>query len=139
MSVATAVGGAALVLAMPWLLGACAGQGGTTGERVGGKAAAAVETAAGAGAGAQTPAAAEVPAGYVKAEFAVEGMTCGGCALATKMALRKLDGVIAADASFDEATGAGRAWAVYDPARVTPEQLSSTIRGLGYTPAPLGG
>lgn len=139
MKVATRVAVPALVLAAASLLGACGGRGSGTGGAVAEENEAAVTTADGAGLGAVAPAAAEVPAGYVKAEFAVDGMTCGGCALATKMALRRLEGVIDADASFDEATGAGRAWAVYDPARVTREQLSSAIRGLGYTPSPLEG
>lgn len=69
-----------------------------------------------------------------RAEFDVEGMDCGGCIIATRMALRKLDGVVEADASYDEGTGGGAAWARYDPARVTPERMMSAIRDLGYTP-----
>lgn len=69
-----------------------------------------------------------------RAEFDVAGMDCGGCVIGTRTALRKIDGVMHADANYDEATGEGGAWAVYDPARVTPERLMSAIRELGYTP-----
>lgn len=69
-----------------------------------------------------------------RAEFDVEGMDCGGCVIGTRMALRKLDGVVEADASYDESTGGGAAWARYDPATVSPEQMMTAIRELGYTP-----
>lgn len=70
------------------------------------------------------------PAGLVRAEFKVEGMTCGGCAIGTQMALEKLEGVEDAGASYEES----RAWALYDPAKVTPERMMAAIRELGYTP-----
>lgn len=79
---------------------------------------------------AETPAAAEL----TRADFGVEGMDCGGCVIGTRMALRKLDGVVEADASYDEVTGEGAAWARYDPSNVTPEQMMAAIRDLGYTP-----
>lgn len=68
------------------------------------------------------------------AEFDVEGMTCGGCALATELALKKLDGVARADARYDERTGEGRCTVEYDPARVGPERMIAAIRDLGYEP-----
>lgn len=68
------------------------------------------------------------------AEFAVDGMTCGGCALATEVAVRKLDGVTSADASYDEESGAGRCTVEYDPATVTPERIAEAIRGAGFQP-----
>lgn len=81
----------------------------------------------------------EVPQGYARAVFAVDGMTCGGCAIATKMALRKLDGVVEASTAFDENTGEGSAWAIYDPNRIQPDRLMAAIRQLGYSPTPVEG
>jgi copper chaperone CopZ len=75
-----------------------------------------------------------VPAGLVRADFDVQGMDCGGCVIATRAALRKLEGIEQADASYDDATGKGTAWALYDPAKVTPERMMEAIRELGYTP-----
>lgn len=69
-----------------------------------------------------------------RAEFDVAGMDCGGCVIGTRTALRKIDGVRQADATYDESTGEGTAWAVYDPAIVTPERLMAAIQELGYTP-----
>lgn len=70
------------------------------------------------------------PVELVRAEFHVEGMTCGGCAVGTRAALRKLTGVTDAGASYEDS----RAWAAYDPARVRPEGMMAAIRELGYTP-----
>jgi copper chaperone CopZ len=64
----------------------------------------------------------------------VAGVDCGGCVIGTRAALRKLEGVQQADASYDDATGKGTAWALYDPAKVTPERMMAAIRELGYTP-----
>lgn len=75
-----------------------------------------------------------VPAGLARVEFAVQGMTCGGCAVGTRAVLKKLDGVQDADANYEQST----AWAVYDPKTVTPEQMMNAIRELGYTPAVKG-
>lgn len=69
-----------------------------------------------------------------RAEFDVAGMDCGGCVIGTRAALRKIDGVTQAGATYEEATGEGTAWAVYDPAKVRPERLMEAIRELGYTP-----
>lgn len=106
-------------LAIALLLGAC-------GDAAKGPAA---EPAAGATA-TQTGTTAQL----VRADFAVEGMDCGGCVIGTRAALRKLDGVEQADASYEDATGRGTAWAMYDPTKVTPERLMAAIRELGYTP-----
>lgn len=78
-----------------------------------------------------------VPAGLARADFDVEGMDCGGCVIGTRAALRKLDGVRTADATYDDATGRGTAWALYDPAEVSPERMMAAIRQLGYTPTPV--
>ena len=82
--------------------------------------------------------AAAIPAGLAKAAFDVEGMTCGGCVLGTRIALAKVPGVRSADAAYDEKTKKGTAWAIYDPAQATPAQLMAAIKKLGYEPTPVG-
>ena len=85
------------------------------------------------------PDSAAIPAGLVKAAFTVDGMTCTGCILGTRMALGKVAGVTKADAAYDEKTKKGTAWAIYDPGAATPAQLMAAIRKLGYEPTPIGG
>ena len=85
------------------------------------------------------PDSAAIPAGLVKAAFSVDGMTCTGCVLGTRMALGKVAGVTKADAAYDERTKKGTAWAIYDPAVAKPAQLMAAIRKLGYEPTPIGG
>jgi copper chaperone CopZ len=84
------------------------------------------------------PDSAAIPAGLVKATFDVEGMTCGGCVLGTRLALARVAGVRSADAAYDEKTKKGTAWAIYDPALATPAQLIAAIKKLGYEPTPIG-
>ncbi len=60
----------------------------------------------------------------------IEGMTCGGCAIATRAALRKLDGVGNAEVSYDK----HRAIVTYDPAKVTLARLLRAVREAGFTP-----
>ena len=105
------------------LLGACSDDG------------AELNASAPAAGAAATPAPA-APVGLVRADFHVAGMDCGGCVLGTRAALKKLEGVHNADASYDDTTGKGAAWALYDPAKVTPERMMAAIRELGYTPTP---
>jgi copper chaperone CopZ len=112
----------AAVAALP-LLSACSDDG-----------AAANASAGAAEATAADEAGRRAPAGLARAEFDVAGMDCGGCVIGTRAALRKLEGVQQADASYDGATGEGTAWAIYDPAKVTPERMMEAIRTLGYTP-----
>ena len=64
----------------------------------------------------------------------MKGMDCAGCVIGTRAALKRLDGVREAGASFGSLE-ASPAWAVYDPARVTSERMMAAIRELGYTPA----
>lgn len=107
-----------------------------SGENGGGRDAATDGQEERAAAGAERPQAADAaPAGLATAEFDVEGMTCGGCALATEMAVKKLDGVASADAQYDEATGEGRCTVEYDPDRVTTDQIAAAIEEAGFTPA----
>ena len=93
------------------------------------------DSAAGVSAGPQSTAA--TPAQLARADFAVQGMDCGGCVLGTRAALRKVAGVQQADAAYDDATKTGTAWALYDPAKTNPEQLITAIGTLGYTATPM--
>lgn len=58
----------------------------------------------------------------------VKGWTCGSCAGATKIALKKLDGV------SDVKTDAEKMQAVvcYDDSRVTPDAMVAAVAKLGY-------
>ena len=60
--------------------------------------------------------------------FAVKGWTCGSCASATRIALKKLDGVedVTTDLDKMEAT------VTYDDARIAPEKMVQAIEKLGY-------
>lgn len=60
--------------------------------------------------------------------FEVNGWTCGSCAAATRIALKKLDGVI------DVRTDAEKKEAVvtYDDSKVTADRMAQAIEKLGY-------
>lgn len=60
--------------------------------------------------------------------FVIKGMTCGGCEIGVEIALRQLDGVRSADASYHE----GTATVSYDPEKICPEQIVAAIEKLGY-------
>lgn len=68
------------------------------------------------------------------AEFSVEGMTCGGCAIATELSVKKLEGIRSVDASYDERTGAGRATVEYDTDLVEIDAIAEAIREAGFEP-----
>lgn len=53
----------------------------------------------------------------------VEGMTCGGCEAAVKMAAKSVAGVKAVSASHQK----GVAEVTYDPSRTTPEAIAKAI------------
>jgi mercuric transport protein len=65
----------------------------------------------------------------------VEGMTCGGCAIAARKVLERLDGVTKAEVSYEKQ----RAVVTYDPERVTVEQMIAAVKKLGYTATVLAG
>lgn len=69
------------------------------------------------------------------AEFDVDGMTCGGCAIATEMAVKKLDGVESADAEYDEEADEGRCTVEYDPSAVDTDRIAAAIEEAGFTPS----
>lgn len=58
----------------------------------------------------------------------VEGMTCGGCTLATRKVLTRLDGVERAVVTYEPP----RAVVTFDPGKVTTEQMIAAIKTLGY-------
>jgi copper chaperone len=62
----------------------------------------------------------------------IEGMTCGGCTLATRKVLERLDGVAKADVSYE----AKRAVVVYDAKKVTVAQMIAAVATLKYTATP---
>ncbi len=74
------------------------------------------------------------PARLATAKFDVDGMTCGGCALATEMAVKKLEGVESADADYDEAADQGRCTVQYDPSAVDTDRIAAAIRDVGFAP-----
>jgi len=96
-----------LAVAVAVVLAACAGP---TGEGKGGR---------------ETPAMKTVT-------YDVEGMTCSGCENAIKSAVRKMDGVVSAEASH----GDKRAIVGYEEGRVRPEQIQAAIERLGYKARP---
>jgi copper ion binding protein len=59
----------------------------------------------------------------------VTGMTCGGCENAVKRAVGRLEGVIDVTASHAEQ----KVGVTFDPARVTPDQITQKIAAAGYT------
>lgn len=63
--------------------------------------------------------------------FSVAGWTCGSCAAASRIALRKLEGVeeVTTDAKKGEAV------VRYDDGKVTPEQMAAALKRLGYVAA----
>lgn len=85
-------------------------------------------------AGAVPPFATESVAGVPSADttsvsLAIDGMTCGGCAIAARKMLGRLDGVVKADVSYETQI----ATVLYDPARVKVEQMIAAVKKLGYT------
>jgi copper chaperone len=59
----------------------------------------------------------------------IEGMTCGGCTIATRKVLERLDGVAKADVDYD----LKRAIVTYDRTKVTVRQMTAAIATLKYT------
>ena len=71
-----------------------------------------------------------IPAEATKvATIKVEGMTCGGCAIGVRTALKRLDGVAKAEVSYEDQ----RATVTFDPAKVGTDQLIQAIGKVGYT------
>ena len=59
----------------------------------------------------------------------VEGMTCGGCAISVKMALKQLDGVRETKVDVEK----GEAVVTYTEGKVTLDQMIKAIDSTGFT------
>lgn len=70
------------------------------------------------------------------ARFDVDGMTCGGCALATEMSVKKLEGVKSVDAEYHEEADEGRCTVEYEPSTVDTDAIAAAIEEAGFTPTP---
>jgi Cu2+-exporting ATPase len=64
----------------------------------------------------------------VRESFPVLEMTCAACAVSVESILKSVPGV--ADAAVNFANQS--AWVQYDPAKVSPEMLQSSVQGIGY-------
>lgn len=62
--------------------------------------------------------------------IAVEGMTCEGCASQLNVALKRVKGVVSAEASYPNKN----VTVVYNPKQVTIERIRKAIYDAGYTP-----
>lgn len=67
------------------------------------------------------------------ATLSVSGMHCTDCTYTVDRLLRRQPGVAEADVSLD----AGYARVLFDPKRITPDQLAGAIGRAGYPAAPL--
>ncbi len=64
-----------------------------------------------------------------RSAFRVTGMTCSGCEVGVRRAVKKLDGIEEVEASHED----GTATVTYQADAVTPEEIIEAIEGLGYT------
>ena len=84
-----------------------------------------------------------VSAETARTTLTIEGMTCGGCVPTVKLQLKKTQGVLAYEVSFEK----GEAQVSYDPAKTTPAKIAESVTRTGYTasvkasggPSPAGG
>ncbi len=60
--------------------------------------------------------------------IAVEGMTCEGCATHINETLKKLNGVVSAEASYQNKN----VKVVFNPKQITLEQIKKAIDEIGY-------
>lgn len=76
----------------------------------------------------EPPGAVETKAALKTVLIPVEGMSCMVCATRVKKALSSLEGVSDAEVNLGDRQARVR----FDPAKVSPERLASTVGGLGY-------
>ena len=62
----------------------------------------------------------------------VEGMTCASCPAMIKMALKKLDGIVDTDVSYEKSKATVR----YRDGKVTVEQMIKAIEDIGMKASP---
>jgi len=65
----------------------------------------------------------------------VEGMTCAACSITVSKSLKRVDGVQEANVTLTPP----EAVVIYDPARVTVEQLTEATKNVGYSSSVKGG
>jgi len=63
-----------------------------------------------------------------KTTLTITGMTCGGCATAVKIQLKRTEGVTSYVVSHEK----GEADVTYDPAKTTPEKIAESISKTGF-------
>jgi mercuric ion binding protein len=68
------------------------------------------------------------PAVTERVVVAVEGMHCGGCASGIKAMLKRTDGVVSADVSYERK----EAVVEFDPGRTSREKIVEAINNMGY-------
>lgn len=64
-----------------------------------------------------------------KTTLTIKGMTCGGCAAAVKLQLKRTEGVSAYEVSWEK----GEAEVTYDPAKTDPKRIAGSVAKTGYT------
>jgi copper chaperone CopZ len=60
--------------------------------------------------------------------FTITGMTCGGCASAVKIQLKRTEGVVSYDVSYER----GEANVTYEPAKISPQKIAESISKTGF-------
>jgi copper chaperone CopZ len=70
-----------------------------------------------------------------KTTFTITGMTCGGCAGAVKIQLKRTEGVVSYDVSYER----GEAEVTYDPAKTGPQKIAESISKAGFHATVKGG
>ena len=65
----------------------------------------------------------------------IDGMTCGGCAIATHKVLARLTGVSKVEVGYEQS----RAAVTYDSTKTTVEEMIAAVKTLGYTATALAG
>ena len=63
-----------------------------------------------------------------KIDLHIEGMHCGSCAVGIQMLTTQMDGVKAAEVSYEGKKGTFE----FDPSKVTKDQIVKSIAELGY-------
>jgi copper chaperone CopZ len=60
--------------------------------------------------------------------FEIEGMTCGGCAIAARKVFERLDGVRTATVDYETR----RAVVTYDAEKIMVDRMIAAVKSLGY-------
>ena len=66
-----------------------------------------------------------------KVELTISGMHCGSCADGIRAMLKRTDGVLAAEVSYEKR----EAVVEYDPSKTSPRQIVAAVEKLGYKAA----